>query len=57
MPCPPAFACPPPCTADYNFIRLGKDGLRREYDNLFRIYDHLKSRLEDTGERRKLLPL
>jgi len=43
--------------ADYNFIRLGKDGLRREYDNLFRIYDHLKQRLEDTGERRKLLPL
>lgn len=40
----------PPPPPDYNFIRLGKDGLRREFDNLYRIYDHLKARLEAMGE-------
>ncbi|PRW60590.1 Glutamate decarboxylase [Chlorella sorokiniana] len=33
----------------YNFIRLGKDGFKREFDSLYRIYDHLKARLEATG--------
>lgn len=46
--CAPLLSpCPPP---DYNFIRLGKDGFRREFDNLYRIYDHLKARLEAMGK-------
>ncbi|KAL4443896.1 hypothetical protein ABPG75_011633 [Micractinium tetrahymenae] len=33
----------------YNFIRLGLDGYRRIFDNLYDIYDFLKHRLEQMG--------
>lgn len=41
----------------YNFIRLGKDGFRRVFDNLYIIYNHLVERLEATGGRRGCLPV
>jgi glutamate/tyrosine decarboxylase-like PLP-dependent enzyme len=34
----------------YNFIRLGKDGFYRTFDNLFHIYHYLAGKLEATGE-------
>lgn len=34
----------------YNFIRFGKEGLRRTYHNLFYIYKFLHRSIVDTGE-------
>lgn len=33
----------------YNFIRFGKAGYRRMFDNLFAVCCHLAAKLEETG--------
>eukprot|EP00887_Chlorella_sp_A99_P001640 scaffold8.g1640.t1 len=35
----------------YQFLRLGREGFRRIFANLFSVYNYLKDKLEQTGEQ------
>lgn len=51
---PCASPSPPfPTPIDYNFVRLGRDGLRRTFDDLYVIYEDLRACLQQMGAPRR----